>query len=100
MKPTATKKKQQDKTGAILFIPERNFSIGDESAISPTADTVCNAAVKEVGESAAIRDWQKEAAYRAYDPCAYDFLPLSHDVSFGRLGEPAMGFLNRLAGIA
>ena len=46
-----------------------------------------------------MRDADKRRLYRAHEPDAYDFVPLSHE-SFGRLGRPAMELLNKLADTA
>ena len=83
-----------------MFIPpDSNLCIGDVSVINPAAGTYRDAAARKAGAAAEVRDRQKELAYRAHDPDAYDFVPLTHE-SFGRLGEPAMRYLNKLADIA
>ena len=45
------------------------------------------------------RDVQKRNAYRLYDPDAHSCVSLSHE-THGRLGQPAMDHLNRLAEVA
>ena len=83
-----------------MFVPpDSNLCIGDVSVINPCAGTYSRRAAREAGAAAGLRDDVKRAAYRAHDPDAYDFVPLSHE-TFGRLGRPAMAHLGALADIA
>ena len=90
----------QEKLGDIMFMPPGDaLCIGDVSVVSPCAGTYCSRAARENGSAAVhhvVRDVRKRNDYRAYDPDAYSFVPLSHE-THGRLGQPAMGHLNRLA---
>ena len=90
----------QEKLGDIMFMPPRDaLCIGDVSVVNPCADTYCGCAAREDGGAAETRDVQKRNAYRLYDPDAYSFVPLSHE-THGRLGQPGMNHLNRLAEVA
>lgn len=79
--------------------PDSNLCIGDVSVINPCASTYRWHSAREVGWAARRRDGDKRTAYRAHDPDAYDFVPLSQE-SYGRLGRPAMEHLNMLADVA
>ena len=78
---------------------DSNLCIGDVSVVNPSAATYRREAARTAGSAASVRDAKKWEAYRAYDPDAYDFVPLSHE-SYGRLGKPAMAHLNKLAEVA
>ena len=91
-----------EKLGDIMFMPPGNaLCIGDVSVVNPCADTYCGRAAREDGPrgAAETRDVQKRNAYRLHDPDAYSFVPLSHE-TYGRLGQPAIDHMNRVATVA
>ena len=69
------------------------------SVVTPYADTYCGRAAREDGGAAETRDVQKRNDHRLHDPDAYSFVPVSHE-THGRLGQPALDHLNRLATVA
>ena len=83
-----------------MFMPPGDpLCIGDVSVVNPCAGSYCGRAAREDGGAAETRDVQKRTAYRLYDPDAYSFVPLSHE-THGRLAQPAMNHLHRLAEVA
>ena len=86
----------REKVGDIMFAPPDDpLCIGVVSVVNPWAGASCSRVDREDGSAAVVRDVQKRNAYRAYDPGAYDFVPLSHE-THGRLGRPATARLNQL----
>jgi hypothetical protein len=86
----------QDQTrGDILSVLATGVEIADVSVVHPAATTFLQAA-RVPGGAAAARDQRKRSRYQTADPNGYAFTPLSHE-SYGRLGKPAMQFLNTLA---
>jgi len=91
---------EADKIGDILCVPPSGeLRIADVSVIDPVAQTYRRAAARGDGAAAAVRDKHKAAAYRRYNPHAYDFVALSHE-TFGRLSKGALSHLKYLADIA
>ena len=91
---------EADKIGDILYVPPSGeLRIADVSVIDPVAQTYRRAAARGDGAAAAVRDRHKAAAYRRYNPHAYDFVALSHE-TFGRLSKGALSHLKYLADIA
>ena len=76
------------KVGDIMFVPRDSnlcIALGDVLVVNPSSGTYCSAAAREDGSAAAVRDVQNHNAYHAYDPDAYNFVPLSHEMH-GRSG--------------
>ena len=91
---------EEAKLGDILCVlPSGELRIADVSVIHPVAWTYRRAAARGDGAAAAVRDGHKAAAYRRYNPHAYDFVALSHE-TFGRLSKGALSHLKYLADIA
>jgi hypothetical protein len=82
--------------GDILLVLPDALTIADISVVHPAASTYVAGAAQTDGSAAAARDQLKRARYQTDDPAAYAFTPLSVE-TYGRLGKPAMQFLNTLA---
>ena len=71
----------------------------DGSIIHPGASGCIRQAAQQAGAAAAKRDQDKRALYATSDPHGYHFVPFSVE-SYGRLGQPALQFLNKVAAVA
>ena len=81
-----------------MVMPDKLLVI-DISVIHPAAESYRHGAETTAGHAAAARDRQKRTRYQQADPTGYDFSPFSVE-SFGRLGQPAMALLKKLADVA
>ena len=84
--------------GDGLFVMPDALTIVDVSVVHPAASTYLRLAQTD-GGAAAHRDQAKRNRYQNDDPNGYAFVPLSVE-TYGRMGKPAMEFLNTLATIA
>ena len=84
---------------AIMTLPEGTI-VADVSVIHPAAQTYIGVAARATGAAAALRDASKVEKYRrSAMGGACEFVPLSVE-TYGRMGEPAMALLRRLAEVA
>ena len=95
----AARAQRDESRGDILMVMPDTLLVVDISVIHPAAETYRHGAATTAGHAAAARDRQKRTRYQQADPTGYDFSPFSVE-SFGRLGQPAMALLKKLADVA
>ena len=84
-----------DNRGDVLVIT-KVLTILDVSVIHPGASSYAEKAAKQPGYAADLRADQKRKKYSGAGYEGYTFVPFSVE-SYGRLGKPAMAFLNKLS---
>jgi hypothetical protein len=85
--------------GDALVVMPRGLTVIDVAVVHPGASTYVDRAAAMPGAAAAATDLRKTAAYRRGGYQGFTFVPFSVE-SYGRLGCPAMAFLNELAEVA
>ena len=80
-----------------MLLPS-GMTVVDGSVIHPAASSYLQAP-RTVGSAVAVRDAAKTVQYESIDRNGYTFVPISVE-TFGRLGKPAMEFINKLAATA